>query len=629
MNDTTGQDIFIIDTGGGKCSTITKKAWKVISNTNHRTELLGYQDKGLPKCYPIVNAITKVLFPDRDPILLQINYATLIDDPDEAESLFVPFESMKHGIKFNFTPAIFGGEPGMKIEDDFIPFNFDGEKLFVNIIYPSESDLQNLQIFELTSLLTPSTTTRRKKSTTLPGDIPMSEWRKRLAMLPEDVIKKTLEATTNFYLSIEGENRMDPRRHFQSRFPGLRIQRQNEEVATDTFYPTVTTQRGNTCSQFFTGLSSKRWFVYPIKIESHNTTALKDFVRQHGAPQIIKSDNAQSELGCDWIEYMRNNCIGTKTTEPHHPHQNPAESEIGKLNSMVRNCQRTFNVPAKMHDWTQKWCVDCHNIAANRQLNWRTPLEMSTGNTPDISPFRFHIWEPIWYFVPAKPPDNCWKKGRWLGFAPNCGDCMTYYIYTEKDSHQGRNMVLVRSIIKSRRTNIGTEKQYVCDESHDQGKDYKGVAENDHDPINDKPSDKLIPTPTSKEILTEIPTDHPCEDDNEMEQEVSDEVGENKQKLKVRIDGDLFKPEDLDETIPPEDQGDKELDGDGDGEIYDQFEVEDDEHYDFEIIIDHYFNEGVLILKVKYSGEGDDSKVFDVPFPTLKKDVPLELARYI
>ena len=78
MNDTTGQDIFIIDTGGGKCSTITKKAWKVISNTNHRTELLGYQDKGLPKCYPIVNAITKVLFPDRDPILLQINYATLI-----------------------------------------------------------------------------------------------------------------------------------------------------------------------------------------------------------------------------------------------------------------------------------------------------------------------------------------------------------------------------------------------------------------------------------------------------------------------------------------------------------------------------------------------------------------------
>ena len=125
MNDTTRQDNFIIVTGGGKCSAIIQRAWKVISNTNHKTELLGYQDKGPPQCYPIVNAITKVLFPDRDPILLQINYATLIDDPDEVESLFVPFESMKHGINFNFTPEAIGGELGMKIEDDFIPFNFD------------------------------------------------------------------------------------------------------------------------------------------------------------------------------------------------------------------------------------------------------------------------------------------------------------------------------------------------------------------------------------------------------------------------------------------------------------------------------------------------------------------------
>ena len=78
----------------------------------------------------------------------------------------------------------------------------------------------------------------------------MIEWRKRLAMMHEKVVRKTLEATTNFYSSIEGENWMDPRRCFCSRFSGLRIQRQNEEVATDTFYPTVTTHRVDTCSQF-------------------------------------------------------------------------------------------------------------------------------------------------------------------------------------------------------------------------------------------------------------------------------------------------------------------------------------------------------------------------------------------
>ena len=197
----------------------------------------------------------------------------------------------------------------------------------------------------------------------------------------------------------------------------------------------MTTQWGNTFSQFFTGLSSKRWCVFPIKIESHNTTAITNFVHQNGTPQVIKSDNAQSELGHDWVEYMRKNYIGTKTTEPHHPHQNPAESEIGKLNSIVKKCQQFFNLPAKMHDRNQKWCVDCHNIAANHQLNWRPPLERSNENTPDIAPFRFHIWEPFWYFVPTKPPDNCWKKESWLGFAPSCGDAMTSYIFILRKIH--------------------------------------------------------------------------------------------------------------------------------------------------------------------------------------------------
>ena len=84
----------------------------------------------------------------------------------------------------------------------------------------------------MTSLFPTPVTTRRTKSTILPGDVIMIEWRKCLTMLPENVVRKTLEATTNFYSSIEGENWMDPRRHFCSRFPGLRIQRQNEAVAT-------------------------------------------------------------------------------------------------------------------------------------------------------------------------------------------------------------------------------------------------------------------------------------------------------------------------------------------------------------------------------------------------------------
>ena len=40
-------------------------------------------------------------------------------------------------------------------------------------------------------------------------------------------------------------------------------------------------------------------------------------------------------------------------------------------------------------------------------------MEKLIGDTPDISMFRFHFWEPIEYLDPSvKQPDSGWKKGR-------------------------------------------------------------------------------------------------------------------------------------------------------------------------------------------------------------------------
>eukprot|EP00957_Ditylum_brightwellii_P179711 13689971-Ditylum_brightwellii.AAC.1 len=63
----------------------------------------------------------------------------------------------------------------------------------------------------------------------------MEEWRKRFAMLPEEVVKQTLESSTNFYFNVEVENRQDLR------------------------------------------TSSDRWEVYPMKTQSHNGSALQDY----------------------------------------------------------------------------------------------------------------------------------------------------------------------------------------------------------------------------------------------------------------------------------------------------------------------------------------------------------------
>ena len=55
-----------------------------------------------------------------------------------------------------------------------------------------------------------------------------------------------------------------------------------------------------------------------MKTEANNGEALQDFTRQIGVPNVLKTNNTQSELGYTWIKHCRDLCIETQTTEPHH-----------------------------------------------------------------------------------------------------------------------------------------------------------------------------------------------------------------------------------------------------------------------------------------------------------------------
>ena len=50
-------------------------------------------------------------------------------------------------------------------------------------------------------------------------------------------------------------------------------------------------------------------------------------------------------------------------------------------------------------------------------INKRFPLEISEGQTQDMSKFRFHLWETIWYFEKCKVPENPWQPEIWMGFS--------------------------------------------------------------------------------------------------------------------------------------------------------------------------------------------------------------------
>ena len=63
--------------------------------------------------------------------------------------------------------------------------------------------------------------------------------------------------------------------------------------------------------------------------------------------------------------------------------------------------------------------------------------------------------------------------------------------------------------------------------------------------------------------------------------------------------------------------------------MYNQLDIEEDE-YEFEKIVDHYFKNGVLLLNVRYIGDTlGEQNIAEVPFKILKKYLPIELARYV
>jgi hypothetical protein len=113
------------------------------------------------------------------PRIFIINYATLVDDTQETESLCVPFEMMRHSVMMDMTPSKFGGEGGMRVEEEFFPFCFDDEKLFFEIEHPTPEDMETYDWYKSTSPYPFLNETRWNKKKVIEIDIPISEWRKR------------------------------------------------------------------------------------------------------------------------------------------------------------------------------------------------------------------------------------------------------------------------------------------------------------------------------------------------------------------------------------------------------------------------------------------------------------------
>ena len=632
------ESILIMDTAADQC-TCGGSAWIVLHDTGKKAQCCGYLVGQKGATLPIVSAITCVEAEGHDPCLFLMNQACYHGNEEQTESLCHPYQAMDHGVSFcltpNDTPTI-KSEPGgqcMIVDEQKFPLNYDGRKMFLRIRRPSMQELKELETFEITSPneyaiddyngdrreVNRRNSTRKYKE--YPGGLTMDEWRRRLAMAPEDVVRKTFEATTQLSMSVEAENRLVPRQHYKSRFPFLREKRINDTFHSDTFFPSIPTSNNETCSQLFIGKNSDYMYVKPLRTESHSFTALQDFGRQVGIPNELKTDNAKTETGRKWTEWCRKFLVKTKFTEPHHPWQNYSEHGIGELSRMVKRCMRVFNAPMSRHGWCQQWCCRVRNSLASRKLNWRTPEERLTGNTPDLSVFRFHFWQEIeWYNINAKNPDDGWTPGRFLGINDNAGDSMTYFIETK--SPNGSPVVITRSNVRAKRS------EYTGLVSTSPSGETGGIHNEDSGQIDDN-GIELEGDNAEREVEVQ-PNDNTVDEDDNAKRESEVQPNDNtvddlnlynslhNGELEIEFQDDLLQNN---ENVS---EGHFEDDALVDQQIADTLQSEE-EDYEFRNIQGHYWKDGTLMFIVELTS----GKTYDVPFWLLKKDRPIETAKHI
>jgi len=71
---------------------------------------------------------------------------------------------------------------------------------------------------------------------------------------------------------------------------------------------------------------------------------------------------------------------------------------------------------------------------ATESLHYCTPVEVLTGNTPNISPIlQFHFWEPVYYVLDDDtfPSDTNEKSGHFVGISETVGDALTFKVLTD------------------------------------------------------------------------------------------------------------------------------------------------------------------------------------------------------
>jgi hypothetical protein len=440
--------LTVVDTGA-EASTVTTQpsgAWRFRSTSERNLKLSGFGAKGKEVSSRIGTACSVAYDVNNKKILLVLNETAL--QTGDLPSLVDTYQLRNNGWKVIDSLEPDDGIPRMEKNGVTIPFRLT-TSIMLETYYPTDEEMESLPEVELTSAepgwdrgtymnyrmneinakrniqkvtcnIPPNTATAAiVTATTIRTDLnPII-----FDFLTPEVRKQTAKATTQLQ-NTEYLNKRDMPKSYKAN-PALSTRRVDERVATDTMYSRVKSLEGLMMAQIFVHTKSKVLYAHPLRARTEMTTAIEACFIANGIPTELRSDNAKEISGARVDETLRKFHVKRSFSEPHMQFQNPAESWIGYLSRQVLRILEVSGAPPEEWWSALLYAIHVHNRTANRNLGWRTPLEMKDGETPDVSDMnQFKYYQRVIY--KAKPSERTFpnpntSEGRYLRPAQNTG----------------------------------------------------------------------------------------------------------------------------------------------------------------------------------------------------------------
>ena len=202
--------------------------------------------------------------------------------------------------------------------------------------------------------------------------------------------------------------------------------------ATDIFFTNTKSLHQNTCCQVY---SHKNGLVvcFPFDTSSGDNIgdSLLSFIHDYGSPEHLTFDGFSSQVGKNtrFHQALRKYGIMFHVSSPRRPNENPAEGTIRQIKRRFYRILHRLQVPRRLWDYLIIWICEtaCLSVSSSKYAAGRTPLEMLTGETPDISEyldFGFYDW--VLYRSNAGLGEL--SIGRWIGVSHKIGQLMSYWI---------------------------------------------------------------------------------------------------------------------------------------------------------------------------------------------------------